>query len=340
METYAGACDRHAGGFMVGVAAGRQAEEIHEYLVDRNPAMRKVVGLARSVAGSETPVLIRGELGVGKTAVAREIHRRSTRAAGPFVHVACGALRGPDAAGTLFGPPRTGSSTLESPHGGLLAASRQGTLYLADIDQLELVVQVRLLDVLQGNEPCGPAAAGRSGAGRVIAATTCNLETAVARNDFYSGLFYYLNVARLTIPPLRFRPEDLRALGERFLVKANRARSAGDQAPPRRLTDEAWRRLLSCELPGNAAQLEGVLARAVMLADSDEIGPELIAQCEGSSPQTADGESIAVSLTGGLKQMERAIVDEVVRRCNGNKAAAARTLGLHRRTLYRLLEQP
>jgi DNA-binding NtrC family response regulator len=322
---------------LVDAGRGPRAES-SDPLLARSTVMQQVVDLARNVAATDTPVLIQGEFGVGKTTVAHEIHRRSRRASAPFIHIACGALRDPDAADRLFGASAEGNSADKSRPLGLLQSSEEGTLFLDDLERLSLPLQVRLLDYLQDNSGRAPRGNGSGIGARVIAATTCDLDAAVTQNDFYSGLYYYLNVVHIHIPPLRHRQEDIRVLGERFLAKANSMRGPLADDTPRRLTDEAWQAILACDLPGNAVQLASLIVRAVMLADSAEIGPSLVAAELSAGPQnTADSEAIAVPLVGGLKGMERAIIGEVLRRCRGNKAAAARTLGMHRRTLYRML---
>lgn len=164
-----------------------------------------------------------------------------------------------------------------------------------------------------------------------------DLDAAMTQKQFHSGLYYYLDVVRIHIPPLRYRQDDIRSLAERFLTEAGSMRRSPG-GTPWRFSDEAWQCLLRHPWPGNAWQLAGVVAQAVVLADDDEIGQTCILQSLSRSHRDHDCETLSLPLAGSLKQMERTIIEEVVQRCKGNKAAAARTLGLHRRTLYRLLE--
>jgi DNA-binding NtrC family response regulator len=160
----------------------------------------------------------------------------------------------------------------------------------------------------------------------------------VAENRFYSALYYFLDVVPIAVPPLRQRRQDIRLLAEHFLAAVSR--TWNPDRPPSRFNDQAWECLLRYDWPGNARQLAGIVARAAVLSRDPEIGHECIAELlrPGSPPQ-GDGDTLYLPLAGGLKAMERWIIEEVIRRCRGNKAAAARTLGLHRRTLYRMLEE-
>ena len=309
-------------------------------VIVRSAALRDILDLVRKIAGAQVPVLIQGEMGVGKQTIAREIHRQSRRAAGPFVHVVCGSLRESDLEERLFGQSWDSSRRGTEGPAGLLESSQSSTLFLDGVGQLPLWAQVKLLDALQcssgrnrENDAIGPAQA------RVIASTTCDLEPSVAENRFYSGLYYYLNAVRIDVPPLRHRQEDISALAEHLLAAA-----ASKLCPPRdrlpwRFSEEARQSLLRCDWPGNVLQLAAAVTRAVMLAEGPEIGPACVAGLPSSVRQPPDSETIPVSLAGGLKEMELSLINEVIRRCRGNKAAAARALKLHRRTLYRLLEE-
>jgi DNA-binding NtrC family response regulator len=299
-----------------------------DQIVACSVAMRAVLDLVGKVATTDTPVLIQGELGVGKAMVAREIQRQSRRAAGPFVHVACGTLREAELNEKLFGEVADGLTRDKAGPAGLLQSGGHGTLFLDDVARLPLWAQVKLLDYFQQNKH------RRRGAvlgARLISATTAH------QNEFYAGLYYYLNVVQICIPPLRHRPEDIRRLCEHFLAAVEATRGAPAPGAPRRFSDEAWHSLLGYDWPGNALQLAGVVTRAMILADGPEIGPVHVAESLGREPSPASAEMISLPLAGGLKEMELAVINEVLRRCRGNKAAAARSLGLHRRTLYRLL---
>jgi len=310
------------------------------HVVARSAAMREILDLVRKIAGADVPVLILGEIGAGKQTIAREIHRQSPRAARPFVHVVCGSLRESDLEERLFGQSWDGSRRGTGAPASLLEASQCSTLFLDGVWQLPVWAQVKLLDALQRsrgrNRENGALVSAQA---RVIASSTCDLETSVAENRFYSGLYYYLNAVRIDVPPLRHRQEDILALAEHFLAAAVSMLSAPRDQLPWRFSEEARHALLRCDWPGNVLQLAAVVAHAAMLAEGPEIGQACVAGLLGRVRQLPDSETIPVPLAGGLKEMESTLINEVIRRCRGNKAAAARALKLHRRTLYRLLEE-
>ena len=308
-------------------------------IIARSTPMREILDLVRKLAGADVPVLILGEIGVGRQTIAREIHRQSPRAAGPFMHVVCGSLRERDLE-KLFGQSWDCSRQGTGGPAGLLEASQCGTLFLDGVTQLPSWAQIKLLDALRcGNCPERENAAKAPSQPRVIASSTRDLETAVAENRLYSGLYYYLNAVRIDVPPLRHRQEDILALAEYYL-----AATVSQYCPPRNqlpwhFSGEARQSLLRHDWPGNVLQLAAVVVHAAMLAEGPEIGQACVAGLLGRAHRHADSETISVPLVGGLKEMESTLIHEVIRRCRGNKAAAARALKLHRRTLYRLLAE-
>jgi two-component system response regulator HydG len=315
------------------VAAGRDRVEAAAAgpMVASSKAMREVLEMVRRAAPTDAAVLIWGEPDTGKEWIAREIHRQSPRAGGPFVRVVCGALRESEVAERLFGSGPQGPDRAEQASCSLLAGARGGTLFLHNVAELPPWTQVRLLDTLQQ----GPAALDL----RVIASTTADLQAATAQGAFLSSLYYYLSVVPIHVPPLRHRAQDVRPLAELYLQTANAMRARWSEQRPCRFAEETWRRLAQYDWPGNNLELANVVSHAVLLADGEEIGPAAVSALLGKAVPAPTSETLAVPLAGGLKQIERAVIAAVVERCRGNKAAAARLLGLHRRTLYRLLEE-
>jgi DNA-binding NtrC family response regulator len=304
-----------------------------------SPAMRRVWDLVAKIAPSDGAVLIRGEPGVGKETIAREIHRKSGRAGRPFVRVPCGAICEEHLDAELFG--RDGYRLLdnEAPSSGLLARSAGGTLFLKGISDLPFWAQVKLLDVLQQEDRQWPDRIGGSPLDvRPIATTSCDLEAAAAEGRFHAGLYYHVNIVEIRVPPLRERPEDVKPLAESFLVRMSRVQGPRTAGVPFHFSEEAWKRLLQYDWPGNARELASVVAHAVALSDRAEIGVGSVAVSLDKTRSQRDCEAISVPLAGGLKRIERSVVGAVIERCGGNKAKAARVLGLHRRTLYRLLQ--
>jgi DNA-binding NtrC family response regulator len=302
--------------------------------------MRGVLDLVARIAPTNSAVLIRGESGVGKETIAREIHRKSGRASRALIRVPCGAICQQQLDAQLFG--REGYRLLDAaaPSSSLLARSIHGTLFLKDIAELPYWAQVKLLDVLQQGDCQPPQGDGSEPLDvRVIAATTCDLETALAEGRFHAGLYYYLNIVEIRIPPLRERREDIRSLAESFLARMHHAPGSRAGGVECRFSEEAWQRLLQHDWPGNARELASVVAHAVTVAESSEIGAASVAVSLNKARCQRHCETISVPLVGGLKEIERCVVGAVIERCRGNKAKAARVLGLHRRTLYRLLQE-
>jgi DNA-binding NtrC family response regulator len=304
--------------------------------VARSPAMRKVLDMAAKIGPTDGPVLIEGEPAVGKESLARIIHQQSNRAGGPFVRVPCGGIPKNQLFDQLFGKAGNGSPKKHRTDRSFLTCAKGGTLFLDGISNLPLWAQIKLYDVLRGGwqnyfgdaETPPPTT-------RVIASTACDLETAVARGRFHSSLYFYLNIAKIHVPPLRFRAEDIRPLGEHILMLVNSAK--GDA--PHRFSEEAWQRLLHYDWPGNIVELSSVIIRAIIAANSEEITMEDVAALFRKHPHPQPSNAISVPLGGNLREIERYIIREVIRRCHGNKTAAAQSLKVPRRTLYRLLNE-
>lgn len=318
--------------------SARRAEGLGAHLVARSPAMREVRDLLAQIAPTEIAVLLRGELGVGKGAVARAIHAQSRRAGGPFVHVDCDAILEEELADRLLGRSHRDVEGHEAVCEGLLESAQGGTLFLDHVEHLPHWAQVRLFDAFQEELLYRSATLGPLPLDvRVIASTTCDLERAAAEGSFYELLYHFLIAVVIQIPPLRERQQDVTILAEQCLTRFL-ARLGYPARRPSGFTDEARERLLSHDWPGNLPELASVVARAVMLAGGKQIGKEAIV-CGRRKTRRLAPDTISVPLVGNLREIERQIIRETVQRCRGNKAAAARLLGLHRRTLYRLLEE-
>jgi DNA-binding NtrC family response regulator len=305
--------------------------------------MGEVLNLVKKVAPSDWAVLIEGEPGVGKQSLACEIHRQSRRAAGSFVHARCGAIRESQLDAELFGQEGPGAVGDSHRRPGLIESAGGGTLFLDEVFGLPLWASVKLLDILQERRfrPNGHLENGPRGV-RLIASTSCDVQAAVTGNVLYCGLYYYLNAVHIRVPPLRSRREAIPALAEHFLAVAEGTSGRRPGAARYRFSSEALECLVRHDWPGNARELASVVVHAVLLADAEEIGQECVAGALSSVRHHAhqeDSETVSVPLVGGMKHIVQFLIQEVIRRCHGNKAAAARSLRLHRRTLYRLLEE-
>ncbi|BDG03626.1 sigma-54-dependent transcriptional regulator [Anaeromyxobacter oryzae] len=318
------------------LAAQREAErrsarllaELTPSLVAESPAMQAVLAAARRVAATDATVLLLGESGTGKSQLARAIHYESRRAAAPIVEVHCAALPETLLESELFGHEKGAFTGAVARKAGHLAAADGGTLFLDEIGEVTQATQVKLLRFLQERRfvPVG-ATEERQVDVRVVAATNRDLEAAVSAGSFREDLYYRLNVFAIHVPPLRERREDVLPIAERFL--------AARGVPPAKLSAAARDRLLAHAWPGNVRELENALERALILAGEDELRPEHLAPASpGRSRRAADvlGEGF------DLDAFERDLLHAALERTGGNKAAAARLLGITRRRLYSRLE--
>jgi len=233
-------------------------------LIGRSPVMIELYETIGKVAGAAISVLIRGESGTGKELVARALHNAGRRVGKPFIPVNCGALVGSLLESELFGHVRGAFTGAEQAKRGLFVAADKGTLFLDEIGELPLDLQPTLLRALQNGEvkPVGGVKAERVDV-RVVSATNCDLDKAVAEGRFREDLFYRLNVITLEVPPLRERSEDIPLLAGHFAESAaQRAARARPEFTPNALSwlsEQPW--------PGNVRQLENVIERAVILAE-------------------------------------------------------------------------
>jgi DNA-binding NtrC family response regulator len=258
-------------------------------IITKSPSMHGVIRIAEKAAASSIPVLISGESGVGKELIARAIHGSSERRAKPFIAVNCGAMPENLVESILFGHEKGSFTGATERHVGKFVEASGGTLFLDEVGELPAAAQVKLLRAVQEGEvePVGGRKPIKVDV-RLISATNRDLIADVKAGRFREDLFYRLHVFPVTVPPLRERPADIAALARHFL-----ARFAAEEGKRIRLiTPEALRVLSTFRWPGNIRQLENTVFRAVVLADSDEIGlaefPQVAAQFAHSGPPHAD----------------------------------------------------
>jgi two-component system response regulator HydG len=301
--------------------------------------MRELTAMIRRVSDVDATVLISGESGTGKELVARALHDLSaSRRDAPFVAINCGAVPANLLESELFGHVRGAFTDAKSSRGGLFQQAGEGTIFLDEIGEMPLEMQVKLLRVLQQRtvRPVGGDEEVPFHA-RVIAATNRDLETEVDEGRFREDLFYRINVVALAVPPLRSRGADVLLLSELILDRI--AKRSGKPTPT--LADEARRRLLDYDWPGNVRELENCIERAIAICGGSQIAlshlPTKIQQYEPARIElsmSAPAEMIT------LDEMERRYVRQVLASVSGNKTHAARVLGIDRRSLYRRLETP
>ncbi len=300
-------------------------------LVGSGPALRKVVALIEKVACTDATVLVRGESGTGKELVARALHANSPRRDRPLVTVNCAALQESLLESELFGHEKGAFTGAVQAKPGLVEVAEGGTLFIDEIGEMAGGLQAKLLRVLEdGHYRRVGATAERYADVRVVAATNRRLEDDIKAGRFREDLYYRLNVITLALPPLRERREDVPELVEHFLT----SRQLG---PVRSLVaPEALEALVRYGWPGNVRELANVMERAQILAEDhtitlDDLPEELIAYSPSEDGEDAD--------TPNLHLTQRRHVVTVLREARGNKAHAARALGISRRALYRLLDK-
>jgi DNA-binding NtrC family response regulator len=306
--------------------------------------------LVRKVSASEAAVLLRGESGTGKGLLAAALHENSPRAGKPFVKVHCAALSPGLLESELFGHVKGAFTDAHRDKVGRFEKAHGGTLFLDEIGDVSLDVQTKLLRVLQEKafERVGSSEPVKVDV-RIIAATHQDLEQLIGQKRFREDLFYRLNVISIPVPPLRERIEDVPELALHFLRRY--AQRSGK--PAAQLDDDALAVLKAYRWPGNVRELENVLERAVVVADgltvtADDLPPELLRAVEELAAPPWPGDDLDAYDFGSLgvraeraerDQRERERLVRALAAAKGNKAEAARALGLARSTLVSRLKK-
>ncbi len=321
-------------------------------LVGQSRAMEQVSQLLHKAARTESTILLTGESGTGKELAARGIHSLSDRAHKPMIVVNCAAIPENLIESELFGHVRGSFTGAIADRRGLFRAADGGTIFLDEIGDLPLPLQVKLLRVLQERSftPVGAQSQAVVDV-RIIAATNRDLEAEVAVGRFREDLFYRLNVIRIEMPPLRDRREDLPALIQHFLGRF----SESLRKPADKISAEAMRRLLSYSYPGNIRELENIIEHAVALSTGEVITeedlPEVLlrngqATGEGGEARPKDSQSAIDWMTARgsnldteLEEVERRFLDEALRRAGGIRKKAAEILGINYRSLRHRLSK-
>ena len=306
-------------------------------IVGQSRAMQRLLVRAQRAAESDLPVLIRGETGTGKELLARAIHKASSRRGGPFVSEACGALPEGLLESELFGHEEGAFTGAHEARAGLFERASGGTLFTDELSDTSEPLQAKLLRVLQegqvrrlgGSEPVSLDV-------RLIASTQRDLVELVREGAFRRDLLYRVAVLELEVPPLRERIEDVPLLAEHFLERIRAERGA-----ELTLSQAALDRLLSHDWPGNVRELENAVRVGALFQRQGPISPDALQlqregrpEGQGSEPRISYQE-----LLDELSAQERDYLQAVLRRCGGNKARAARRLGVTRYALRRSLKR-
>ena len=307
-----------------------EAEQSSQILADSR-AMRAVMELIDRAALHDTPVLLVGESGTGKELLARALHNRGPRAAGPFVALNCSAIPETLLESELFGYKKGAFTDARDDQRGLFQSAQRGTIFLDEIGDMAPALQGKLLRVLQEKEvsPLGASVPVPTDV-RIITATHREVPSLVADGRFREDLLYRINVIEVRVPPLRDRPDDLEPLIGHLLDK----HGARLGRPGCSVSPEALAVLRKHRWPGNVRELENVIERALVLGSSTVLTVHDLPDSLLEATPTA-------ARTGGrrLADVERDHIARTLRDSAGNKAAAARVLGLDRKTLYRKLIQ-
>ena len=306
-------------------------------LIGASPAMQQLLHVIQRVALSDRPVLVHGPTGAGKELVVRAIHRLGAHPAEPLLDLNCGAIPDSLMESMLFGHER-GSFTGADHKEGYLAAARQGTLFLDEIAELPLPLQAKLLRVLEtGRFYSVGSTTEKKFAGRIVAATHADLRDRVKQRLFREDLYYRIEVLSVRVPALDERKDDIPALLSHFLKQ---------QPRPLRFTTEAVDALTLSSWPGNVRQLRNLIDRVAVFCEEDLITPESLRRLGALDESALDGTLPALSrailrlpIQNKLETMQDCLISEAVRASNGNKSAAARLLGVHRKAIDRRLER-
>jgi two-component system response regulator AtoC len=324
------------------IEAGARTSASDFRLIGEGRAARALRRLVEKIAATDTTVLITGESGSGKEVVARQIHAGSSRSEEPFVAVNIGGVHENLMESELFGHEKGAFTGAEARRIGLFELAGAGSLFLDEIGEMPLLLQVKLLRVLQerrirrlGGTRDIPVGA------RILSATNRDIETMVGEGRFREDLYYRLNVARVAVPPLRERAEDLPLLAG-FLLEKLRARMGKGAV---RLGAGAMDALEGYAFPGNVRELENILERALIYAEGGEIlaadldfagRPRAEGRVGRPLPSAASGSAAQAS---SLDSMEREAIERALAKRDGNRTKAAQELGISRRTILNKIKK-
>ncbi|MEF2232314.1 MAG: sigma 54-interacting transcriptional regulator [Pseudodesulfovibrio sp.] len=304
-------------------------------LVSRSPIMQRVFSTLEPVAASSSTVLILGETGTGKELIARTIHDLSPRRKGPFVAVNCGALPETLLESELFGYKAGAFTGATRDKPGRFALASGGTLLLDEIGNISPAMQVRLLRVLQEQayDPLGSVKTERTDV-RIIAATNSDLAAMVRQGTFREDFYYRIDIARVELPPLRLRKEDIPLLSMDFIQHFNALQ--GKQVEG--LSSETLSLLMLHSWPGNVRELRNVIERAFITCAAGSILPRHLPP-DFPGPEKTPGHDVLHTLEDSVNRLEKQLILNALLRCGGNRLAAARELGIHKSTLFRKIRQ-
>jgi DNA-binding NtrC family response regulator len=312
-----------------------------ENIVAQSPTMKLALRLADTIAKSyDTTVLIEGKTGTGKEVIARLIHHRSDRFDKPFVSINCGAISKDLVESELFGYEKgTFTGGLQEGKKGKFEAANGGTVLLDEISELLPAAQVKLLTFLEEKAfyPVGGSEKKHVDV-RIIAATNKSLEECIREGTFREDLYYRLNVARITIPPLRERKEDIAALTLFFMDKFNQRFRKNFL----KVSDDAKSLLMEHPWTGNVRELRNAIERVMLMEEGPEITKNHLDFLTKTAPLSGEADSPTWKIPPAgvnLDEMNRDLIVQALQRCGGNRAQAAKLLGMSRPTMIYRIEK-
>ncbi|SDK38374.1 DNA-binding transcriptional response regulator, NtrC family, contains REC, AAA-type ATPase, and a Fis-type DNA-binding domains [Catalinimonas alkaloidigena] len=302
-------------------------------IIGSSPAMQRVFDAIERVASTDANVLILGENGTGKELIARAIHRRSRRSEEVFVSVDLGAVAENLFESELFGHVKGAFTDAKEDRPGRFEIASSGTLFLDEIGNLSLPLQAKLLTAIQSREVTRVGSnKPRQVDIRLICATNMNLYEMIDEGDFRQDLVYRINTIEITLPPLRDRPEDIPLLAEHYLETFSKKYNKRFRG----ISQGAMKKMQKYNWPGNVRELQHALERAVIMSDEVSIQPEDLFLATGNNHEKAE----KVNLDNyNLDDVEKQIINKVMKKHQGNISLAAKELGLTRASLYRRLEK-
>ncbi len=327
-------------------ALSNQLENRYSYnqMIGKSKPMQELYSILDKVSSSEATVLIQGENGTGKELIARSVHFNSPRKGSSFVTVNCSALTETLLDSELFGHVKGSFTGAIKDKKGLFEMAHNGTLFLDEVGDMSLTMQVKLLRVLQQGTltPVGGTDEKKVDV-RVIAATNRDLKAMIEEGTFREDLYYRINVINIQVPALRDRKEDIPVLVDHFLLKNCKEK----EIPLKQLTSRAMEKIFDYHWPGNIRQLENEMERLVVLSGTEtKVGPEILSQpirdaAPGGSGGSGKGSGFkfAGKLKDAMEELEKTMIKEGLRRTKWNKSKLAKELGISRAGLIMKVEK-
>ncbi len=307
------------------------ADSVPEDLIGSSNSMREVQKTIGLVADSDATVLITGETGTGKEVVARTIHRVGARSAGPFMALNCAAIPPDLLESELFGHVKGAFTGAVVERKGAFREAHGGTLFLDEIGDMDLAMQAKILRAIQERVVTPVGGRPEKIDVRIVAATHRDLEQWVKQGQFREDLFYRLNVVPIELQPLRRRGADILPLAEHFLALAS--------SPKKQLSEDAARQLVRYAWPGNVRELRNAMERVAVMCRSDIVTAHDLGFLTATVSDKGDGSGNSADLSAAVENLERRMIAQALANSRGNRAEAARRLGIHRQLLHAKAEK-